>query len=192
VFALLRGYAAGMLDTERVAALRAEGHSFRAIAVALGASLGAVQRAVKRGIVEAEAVDDDDDMTAEDFYEAPERLPLELPVVSAGLELVTDYRGRPLVNTDGRLHGLVPRWLDCNGTPFGILDRYRFGCRLREEDEAGGHDAAERMYADTQRLLDEAGVCYDEARDRWYYGDRLTRGCPSWWLSVALRAGDIP
>lgn len=43
-----QGYAAAALGPDHVAELRAAGHSFRTIAAMLGASLGAVQRALKR------------------------------------------------------------------------------------------------------------------------------------------------
>lgn len=58
---LVRAYAGQVLEAERVAALRAEGHSFRATAALLGASLCAVQRALKRAGDSVLPADDDKD-----------------------------------------------------------------------------------------------------------------------------------
>ena len=94
-----------MLDSEHVAALRAKGHSFRAIAAALGASRGAVQRAWKR---HTEADGDYDDKG--DEYGVGPDPPLRPPFVFVGLDAVEDYRGRAAVDSDGRPLGVAPRW----------------------------------------------------------------------------------
>ena len=63
-----------MLDTERVAALRAEGHSLRAIAAMLSTSLAAVQRALaRRPPPEPESSAEDDENSLGDDLDIDER-----------------------------------------------------------------------------------------------------------------------
>jgi hypothetical protein len=158
-----------MLDSEQVAALRAEGHSFRAIAILLGASLGAVQRALKRR-ADAEAVkygyDDEDDPDAlpGDDYEPIAQF------VFVGLAVPEDRRGEPLRDGNGRVFGPCPRAVDGRGVSVGNpdLEMWRWCAHARAE---GDYEAAEAVEADWARQLAAAGVSCDES-GRWRQAPR--------------------
>jgi hypothetical protein len=160
-----QGYDSGMLDAEHVAALRAEGHSFRAIAAALGASLGAVQRAVKRhdtGLTIT--VDDDPAASPYDSYE-----PIA-PFTFVGLAQPEDRRGNPLKDGNGRPFPPSPRAMDGRGVsvPNPELEMYRFCAHARAE---GRDYDAERCEAHWAAQLDAAGVWCDD-RGRWHQPPR--------------------
>jgi hypothetical protein len=153
-----------MLDSEQVAALRAEGHSFRAIARLLDASLGAVQRALWRHRAEADEYDEygdgDEDAGPFDDYEpvAPFRF--------VGLAVPVDRKGDPLKDGNGRPFPPSPRALDGNGVsvPNPDLEIWRWCAHARAD---GDDDGAERCEADWQRQLADAGVWCDES-GRWH------------------------
>jgi hypothetical protein len=150
-----------MLDGEQVAALRAEGHSFRAIARLLDASLGAVQRALWRHRADEydEYDDGDEDAGPYDDYEpvAPFRF--------VGLAVPEDRRGNPLKDGNGRPFGPSPRALDGNGVsvPNPELEIWRWCAHARAD---GDDDGAERCEADWAAQLAAAGV-YEDERGRW-------------------------
>jgi hypothetical protein len=155
-----------MLDAEHVAQLRADGHSFRAIAAALGASLGAVQRAAKRHetgltVTVDDYGPDDDDAEAGPFddYE-----PIA-PFTFVGLAVAEDRKGNPLKDGNGRPFGPSPRAVDGRGVSVGNpeLDLWRWCAHERAE---GRYDEAEAVEADWARQLDAAGVWCDES-GRW-------------------------
>jgi hypothetical protein len=156
-----------MLDAEHVAALRADGHSFRAIAAALGASLGAVQRAVKRhqgGLTVR--VDDygDDDDESDDAAPYDDYEPIA-PFVFVGLAAPEDRKGNPLKDGNGRPFGPAPRAMDGRGVsvPNPELDVFRWCAHARAEGDDAGAEACE---ADWARQLAAAGVWCDES-GRW-------------------------
>jgi hypothetical protein len=156
-----------MLDSEHVAALRAEGHSFRAIAAALGASLGAVQRAVKRHDTGLRVtVDDygpDDDDTEPGPYDDYEP---QAPFLFVGLAVPEDRKGNPLKDGNGRVFPPSPRAIDGRGVSVGNpeLDIWRW---CAHADAEGDSEGAERVRTDWARQLAEAGVFHDDARCRW-------------------------
>jgi len=158
---LVRATIRAMLDGEHVAALRAEGHSFRAIAAMLGASLGAVQRALKRHHQRDDDEDDDDDgyVGRYDDYEPVPRF------VFVGLADPEDYRAKPLKDGAGRPFPPGPRAVDGRGVsvPNPELDIWRWCAHAEAE---GDYEAAERVRADWARQLAEAGVWRDDA-GRW-------------------------
>jgi len=159
----------GMLDAEHVARLRADGHSFRAIAAALGASLGAVQRALRRhedGLtVRVDDYGPDDDYAEPEAgaYDDYEPCP---PFRFVGLADPEDRKGNPLRDGYGRPFPPSPRAIDGKGVSVGNpeLDVFRWCAHAR----ADGHDdEAEAVAADWAAQLDRAGVVYDEERGRW-------------------------
>jgi hypothetical protein len=119
---LLRGVVAGQgyasavpLDPDHVSALRSEGHSFRAIAATLGASLGAVQRAVKRrDRLDAELTELlDDDGCA-----------LTPPLTFCGIDFTDDPHG-------------TERVIDALGRQADALRRYRWYWHHDGDDRDG-------------------------------------------------------
>jgi hypothetical protein len=153
-----------MLDAEHVAALRAQGHSFRAIVAALGASLGAVQRALKRReAAEADeyGLDDGDEPEAAP-YDDYEPVP---PFVFVGLATPEDRKGNPLKDGNGRPFGAGPRAIDGRSVSVGNpeLELWRWCAHARAE---GRDDEAEAVEADWAAQLDAAGVWCDES-GRW-------------------------
>jgi hypothetical protein len=157
-----------VLDAERVVALRAEGHSFRAIAALLGASLGAVQRAVKRhdtGLtirVDDYGPDDDDDAGEAGLFDDYEPA---APFRFVGLAVPEDRRGNPLKDGTGRVFPPAPRALDGKGVSVGNpdLEIWRW---CADADAEGDYAAAERVRADWAGQLAAAGVWCDDA-GRW-------------------------
>jgi hypothetical protein len=149
-----------MLDAEHVARLRAEGHSFRAIAAHLGASLGAVQRALARHRAADEYDDDEDDDGGvfDDYEPVP-------PFVFVGLAVAEDAKGNPLKDGNGRPFGPGPRAVDGRGVSVGNpeLDVFRWCAHARAEGDDAGAEAVE---ADWARQLGAAGVWCDES-GRW-------------------------
>jgi hypothetical protein len=156
---LVRAYAGRVLDAEHVARLRAEGHSFRAIAALLGASLGAVQRALKRH-QQADEYDDDELAGALDDYE-----PVP-PFVFVGLAVAEDRKGNPLKDGNGHVFLPEPRAVDGRGVSVSNpeLDIYRW---CAHADAEGDSEGATRVRAEWARQLAEAGVRYDDDRGRW-------------------------
>jgi len=137
--ALVRATIRAMLDSEHVAALRADGHSFRAIAALLGASLGAVQRAWKRHQRTTE------DACAEDEAKFVFDLEPELvePFTFWGVEVeVVQYRGDDPRVVEGEL------WLDGTGRSVSVLDIWRY-CEHRTEYD--DYETGERVRADMDR-----------------------------------------
>ena len=127
-----------MLDTDRVAALRAEGHSLRAIAVALGASLGAVQRALKR---RDRLADEDDDEDESVFDPEPK---LVEPFTYCGVEIeIVQHRG-----DDPRLQE-SERWLDGNKRSVSVLHIWRY--YTHRAGDHGDYETEERVRADMAR-----------------------------------------
>jgi hypothetical protein len=158
-----------MLDSEHVARLRADGHSFRAIAAHLGASLGAVQRAWKRHTeAQADPWGDYDDTEAEAGpYDDYEPVP---PFVFVGLAVPEDRKGNPLKDGNGRPFGPGPRAVDGRGVSVSNpeLDVFRW---CAHTDAEGDPEAAERVRADWARQLAAAGVSCD-ASGRWIQAPR--------------------
>jgi hypothetical protein len=155
-----------MLDCEHVAQLRADGHSFRAIAAALGASLGAVQRAWKRHetgltVTVDDYGDDDDEPEAGPFddYEPVPRF------VFVGLATPEDRKGNPLKDGNGHVFPPSPRAIDGRGVsvPNPDLEIWRW---CAHADAEGDYEAAERVRADWAGQLAAAGVRCDD-RGRW-------------------------
>jgi hypothetical protein len=157
-----------MLDAEHVAALRADGHSFRAIAAALGASLGAVQRALRRhedGLtvrVDDYGPDDEDEADEAGPYDDYEPV---APFTFVGLAVPEDRKGNPLKDGNGRPFGPSPRAIDGRSVSVGNpeLELWRWCAHARAE---GRDDEAEAVEADWARQLTEAGVWCDES-GRW-------------------------
>jgi hypothetical protein len=127
-----------MLDSEHVAALRAQGHTFRAIAAQLGASLGAVQRAVKRREREVDKYPDefDDDLDDEYAFDDNDEPVLVPPFLFVGMERWSPGDGHPWT--------WEPRWVDANGQSCNELDIYRLRYRdpdYRDPDDGPAVDA---------------------------------------------------
>jgi len=151
---LVRAYADRVLDAERVAALRAEGHSLRAIAAALGASLGAVQRALKRRDRLDRLADDGDDLDDLDDERAavfdPEPVLVE-PFTFCGVEIeIVQHRGE-----DPRVQE-SERWLDANGRSVSELDIWRYW--THRAGDHGDYETGERVCADMARQRAEWGL----------------------------------
>ncbi len=164
-----------MIDTDRVAALRDQGLSYRDIAAAMGTNLAAVQRAMARRPPPEDDEDDDDDDDDLDIRDVDggelERLrAMEVADPSAVLTPPFDYSGVD----DGAL-----RWHDANGVVFGELDLYRW--RQRINDIVPGDFVSEDEYMAAYRVADAeteaanahawatvpADVVYDDDRHRW-------------------------
>jgi hypothetical protein len=148
--------------------LHREGFSIRAIAERLGLSRSAVHRRLNRTARFLQFPDDDDydDGTEQQSGGVDDLTPERMaePFAFVGLDTVTDYRGRPAKDSDGRLLGDAPRWRDARGHSFGILDHWRY--RQYLDNERDDREGAKRLAAERERQLADAGVWCDE-RGRW-------------------------
>lgn len=163
-FVLVSAYAADVLDTERVWALRDQGLSLREVAAALSTSLAAVQRALARRPPPEPADADPDDK--------------ELARLLAG-----DIADPDVLTPPFTYHGIddgAVRWRDANGIVFGQVDLWRWGERIHsivpgdyetnDEYMAAWRSAETEIEAATAHAragARSAGVVWDDARHRW-------------------------
>jgi hypothetical protein len=156
-----------MLDSERVAQLRAQGHSLREIAAKLGASLGAVQRALKRRPVSptayldvvADVGDDDEEEGGLALLDgtAAERV-LTPPFRFTGMETET-----VTVDHDDPRSVLEPRFVDSAGRSCDVLDLWRFEFR--------DGSAGDGTLSDAMCQIEAAGYrrVVDPQAGRWHW-----------------------
>lgn len=156
-YSLVRAYAGVVVDAERVAALRAGGHSFREIARLLSTSVASVQRALKRRPVSPTAyldvpagVADDDEGSVVEFGPTDGYQVCD-PFTYVGCERVPVDMGR----LEEPASTVVARWVDGKGWSCDDADIYARQQHVKHE--LGDPKRAAAIRADWESQLIAAG-----------------------------------
>jgi hypothetical protein len=146
-----------------------EGRSVRAIAAAVNLSPTQTYRIVTamaelyEGTDELDDDDEDDDED-DDFIAGDDYEPVP-PFLYVGMARPEDRKGNPLKDLNGRRFPRAPRAVDGRGTAVANPELEVLRWCMHAEAE-GDYVGAERVRADWERQLTEAGVRRDD-RGRW-------------------------